>query len=194
MHELGNVQKTAQGTRALTPPGKEPPNPKQKTVTTKIEYDDAAAAVINSRQIQVNRYNDAPLLESLQAVTASKTKKIKATSQSSRFHIYSDPSKMRVKLANEIKAINSFEGFLLGVHEKIEKFSRHTQFGLEQILDVEKYKAELYESLELYKFTLRRIKAEAFKALQCQGNLGPQRVLQLLKETIAKQNTAVQVK
>ena len=46
---------------------------------------------------------------------------------------------------------------------------------------------------KLYKFTLRRIQADALKALRCQGNLGPQRVLHLLKETIAKENTADQV-
>lgn len=43
-----------------------------------------------------------------------------------------------------------------------------------------------------YKFTLKRIKAEALKTLRCQGNLGPQRVLHLLKETIAKHNTVRQ--
>jgi hypothetical protein len=58
----------------------------------------------------------------------------------------------------------------------------------EQVLDVEKYKAELYESLELYKFTLRLIMIDVQKALRGQSNLGPQRILHLFKDTIGKPN------
>ena len=97
-------------------------------------------------------------------------------------------------LRDEIKAINSFDGFMLGVHDKIEEFTEHTQFGLEQVLDVEQNMADLHESLELYKFTLKQIRAEALKTLRCQGNLGPQRVLHLLRESVSKPKTAEQVK
>jgi len=177
MHELGNVQYAVQDMRALKPPRNETPALTQKTakITTAddeatVVDDNAVAAVINPRH----------------------TQDILPTSDSSTFSVYSEPSEYVKRLRSEIKAINSYDGFLLGVHDEIEKFTKHTQFGLEQILDVEKYKAELYESLELYKFTLRRIQADALKALRCQGNLGPQRVLHLLKETIAKENTADQ--
>jgi len=167
MHELGNVQHAAQGTRALTPPRNELPDPTQKTAKIKIADDDAAAAVFESRH----------------------SIDILPTSENSTFSIYSESSEYVKWLGNEIKEINAYDGFLLGIHDKIEKFKKHTQFTLEQILDVEEYKAKLYENLELYKFTLIRIRAEALKALRCQGNLGPRRVLRLLKETIGRRDT-----
>ena len=198
MHELGNVQYAAQGTRALKPPRKELPDLKQETVSITIADNDAAAAVIcnplQTKNVQQDgQYADAVLSASRPTETESRTKAITATSESSEYQVYSDPSKLRVKLADEIKAINSYDGFLLGVYNKIEKFSKHTQFGLEQVLDVEQHKGKFYETLELYKFTLKRIKAEALKTLRCQGNLGPQRVLHLLKDTIANQNADGQI-
>jgi hypothetical protein len=171
MHGLGNVQRAVQGMRALKPPRNETPDLKQKTAKKTTADNEATEAVINSWHTQDSH----------------------STSENTPFSVYSEPSEYVRWLRSEIEAINSFDGFLLGVHDKIEKFEKHTQFGLEQILDVEKHNAELYESLELYKFTLRRIQADALKALRCQGNLGPQRVLHLLKETIAKENTADQV-
>jgi hypothetical protein len=199
MHELGYVQCAAQGMRACKLPRHEMPDPKKETATIKIADDDSAAAVIRNQWHtqdirQDNQYTDALSLANRPTKTESLTKSIKAISGSSRFHVYSDPSKLRVKLASEIRAINAFNGFLLGVHDKIEKFPRHSRFGLEQVLDVEEYKLKLYEALELYQFTLIRIRAEALKALRCQGNLGPQRVLHLLKDSISKQNTARQAK
>ena len=197
MHELGNVQYAAQGARTLKPPRNEMPDPTQKTATIKIADDDAAAAVISNpwhiQDVQQdNQYPDAVFSASRPTETELRTNAIAATSESTRFHVYSEPSKLRVKLADEIKAIDAYDGFLLGVYDKIEKFSRHTEFGLEQVLDVEQRMGELYETLELYKFTLKRIRAEALDVLQCQGNLGPQRVLHLLEETIAKLNAAGQ--
>jgi len=194
MHELGNVQYAAQGTRTLKPPLNEMPDPTQKTTTIQIANDDAAVAVIrNPWQTQDaqkdSRYPDAVFSASRPTETEPGTKAITTPSdESSEYQVYSNPGKLQVKLADEIKAINAYDGFLLGVYDKIEKFSRHTEFGLEQVLDVEQRMGELYETLELYKFTLKQIRAEALDVLQCQGNLGPQRVLHLLKETIAKQN------
>ena len=172
MHELGNVQQTVQGMRALKPPRNELPDLIQKTAKKTIADDDAVAVDINPRHTQDNQ----------------------PTSESSTFSVYSDPSEYVKWLRSEIKAINAYDGFMLGVHDKIEKFTEHTQFGLEQILDVEKHNAELYENLELYKFTLSRIRTDAQKALRCQGNLGPQRVLQFLRESISRPMTAKQAK
>ena len=197
MHELGNVQHAAQCTRALKPPRNEMPDPTQKTATIKIADDDAAAAVIRNRWHtqdvqQDSQYTDALFSASRPTETKARNKAITATSESSRYHVYSEPGKLRVKLVNEIRAINAFDGFLLGVHNKIDKFPRHTWFGLEQVLDVERYKVKLYKALELYKFTLIRIKVEALKALRCQGNLGPQRALRLLNDSVSKPKTAEQ--
>ena len=172
MHGLGNVQHAVQGMRELKPPRNETPAPTQKTAK-KTSADNNAASVV---------------------VDAHHTKDIQPNFDSSTFSVYSEPSEYVKWLRNEIEAINSYDGFLLGVHDKIEKFEEHTQFGLEQILDVEEHNAKLYESLEIYKFTLKRIRADALKALRCQGNMGPQRVLRLLKDTIGELNTADQVK
>jgi len=195
MHELGNVQYAAQGTRALNRPRNELPDPTQKTAKVTIADDDAAAAVISdprhTQSIQLDsEYTYAQFSASLPIDAKDRTRAKMVSSESSRYHVYSEPGELRLKLADEIKAINSFDGFLLGVHDKIEKFPRRSQFDLKQILDIEKHTAELYETLELYKFTLRRIRAEAFKALRCQGNLGPQRALDLLKDNIAKLDAA----
>ena len=197
MHELGNVQYAAQGTRALTPPRNELPGPSQQKATIKIADDDAAATVIrNPRHIQNiqqdNEYTDALFSARRSIGTKARTRANPADSESSRFVVYSEPSKLRLKLAEEIKAIDAFDGFQLGVHDNIEKFPKNSEFILKQVLDVEKRMAEAHETLELYKFTLKRIRSEALKALRCQGNLGPQRVLLLLRETIAKEHTTKQ--
>ena len=197
MHELGNLQYAAPDMGALNTLRKELTGLIQKTAQIKIADDDAAAAVIrntrHTKDIQQDNQNaKAQFSASRPTETGPRTKEIMASSESSKYHVYSDPGELQIKLTKEIEAINSFDGFMLGVHDKIEKFSRHTEFGLEQVLDVEHRIAELHDTLELYKFTLKRIKAEALKALRCQGNLGPQRVLRLLKERIAKQNAAGQ--
>lgn len=199
MHELGNVQYAAQGTRALTPPRNELPGPSQKKAKIKIADDDAAAAVIRNpwyiQDIQQdNEYTDALFSASRQIETKARAKANPANSESSRFVVYSEPSKLRLKLAEEIREIDAFDGFQLGVHDNIEKFPKNSEFVLKQVLDVEKRMTKAHENLELYKFTLKRIRSEALKALRCQGNLGPQRVLRLLKDNIAKLNNAGQTK
>jgi len=172
MLELGNVQYAVQDIRALKPPRNELSVPAQKIAPKTVVNDSAASAVINSWRAQ----------------------DVTSTSDNPAFFVYSEASEYVKWLRREIGAINAYEGFLLGIHDKIEKFKKQTQFTLEQILDVEKHKAKLYESLELYKFTIRRIRADALKALRCQGNLGPQRALLLLKDTIRKLNAAEQTK
>lgn len=166
MHELGNVQHAVQGMRALEPSRIEMPDPTQKTATKTIQEHDALSAVHNSWHLR----------------------DILPTSENSMSSVYSEPSKYVKWLRNEIKKINAYDGFLLGIHDKIDKFEKHTRFTLKQILDVEKYNAELYDNLELYKFTLRRIQADALKVLRCQGNIDPQRVLHLLKNSNGKPN------
>jgi hypothetical protein len=125
-------------------------------------------------------------------MTESQIKANPANSESPTFVVYSNPSKLRLKIADEIKAINSFDGFLLGVHEKIEKFAKKSEFSLQQVLDVEKRMAEDHETLELYRFTLKRVREEAIRALRCQENIGPQRALRLLSESIEQKMIAGQ--
>jgi hypothetical protein len=195
MHELGNVQQAAQAARAFTPPRNELHGTPRETAKIIIADDDAAAAVIRDprhpQDLQKNNeYSYTLFSSSRQTETKAHTKAKPAASDSSRNVVYSNPGKLRVKLENDIKAINAYDGFLIGIYDKIEKFPKHSEFVLKQILDVEKRMAEVHEALELYKFTLKRIKEEALKAIRCQGKLGPQRVLHLLKDSIAKEIAA----
>jgi hypothetical protein len=92
-----------------------------------------------------------------------------------------------------IAAINSSDGFLIGVHQNIEKFREPTQFTAEQIPDVQQHMSELHATLELDKSSLQRIHEELLKALRGQANLETERVLRLLKDVVAEKNTAEQV-
>ncbi len=105
------------------------------------------------------------------------------TPESSEYPVYSDISELLTTVRDEIEAINSFEGFLLGVHEKIEKFTTHAEFDLEQILDVEKNMTQRNTTLEIGIFSLARVREQALKVLRCQEDLEPERVLHLLKDS-----------
>jgi hypothetical protein len=104
MHEFGNVQHAVQSMRALKPPRIEMPDPNQKTATKTIRENNALLAVLNSCHL----------------------KDILPTSENSTFSVYSEPSEYVKWLRNEIKKINAYDGFLPGVHDKIDKFEKHT--------------------------------------------------------------------
>jgi ferritin-like metal-binding protein YciE len=95
--------------------------------------------------------------------------------------VYSDASEKLVKLRKEIKAILSYDGFLLGVHDNIEEITEQTEFTLEQIPEVLDNIRERHKSLELDRFSLTRIHEEALKALRCQANASGERALKLLE-------------
>lgn len=61
-------------------------------------------------------------------------------------------------------------------------FSAGPEFGLNQIIDVEKKIRERDEFSELSVFSLARIRQEAMKALSCQGNIDPEKALFLLQD------------
>lgn len=58
------------------------------------------------------------------------------------------------------------------------------EFGLSQILDVEKKIRERDEFSELSVFSLARTRQEAMKALSCQGNLEPEKAALLLQDDV----------
>jgi hypothetical protein len=118
---------------------------------------------------------------------------ITSDAEGSGYSVHSDVSELLAALRDEIQAINSFEGFLLGVHDKIEKFTEQAEFGLEQILDIEQNMSKRNSTLEIGKFSLVRIHMERLKALRGQGNLESERVLRLLKDDVASPGTVQQV-
>jgi len=61
-------------------------------------------------------------------------------------------------------------------------FSSRPEFGLNQILNVEKNITEENAYSELAIFSLARIRQESMKALQCQGNIEPEKAFFLLQD------------
>ncbi|MHC4508395.1 MAG: hypothetical protein ACYTAO_05470 [Planctomycetota bacterium] len=113
-----------------------------------------------------------------------------ATSQN---RVFSDVSELLAHLREEISEIQSFEGFLLGVHEKIEEFRPQAEFDLDQLRDVEEHMAEVNSDLELGIFSLARVTEKALRALRCQENLESERALKLLEDDAKKPGVAGQV-
>jgi hypothetical protein len=95
------------------------------------------------------------------------------------------PKSIKIHLYRLLKAIvefssSKFPGRVFAETNSFLYFNRLIQI----LLDMP---TEDHETLELYRFTLRRVREEALRALRCQGNIGPQRALHLLRESIAKE-------
>ena len=106
--------------------------------------------------------------------------------------VYSEVSELLSRFRDEVKEIRSSDGFLIGVHEKIEQFSNQAEFKLKQVSDVANHMVDVNAALELGVFTLARIRENALKALRCQESPEPQRVLKLLEDDVNKPNAAEQ--
>jgi hypothetical protein len=100
--------------------------------------------------------------------------------------VYSDVSKLLARFKEEIEEIKSFDGFLLGVPDKIERFSPPAEFDLDQVQDVMQHMAEVTSKLELGVFSLARVREKALKALRCKDEPQPDRVLKLLEDDTKK--------
>jgi hypothetical protein len=103
-------------------------------------------------------------------------------------HVYSDVSELLAQFREEVEKIKSFDGFLLGVHDKIEQFKPPAEFDLDQVQDVEQHMAEVTSKLELGVFSLSRVREKALKALRSQDEPQPERVLKLLGDEPQKPN------
>ena len=93
---------------------------------------------------------------------------------------HTDVGQLLTTFTEELEQINAFDGFLLGVHEKIEQFTTPAEFGLNQVEDVEQNMTETNAKLELGLFSLARVREQAMRTLRCQ-DLEPGRVLFLLQ-------------
>jgi hypothetical protein len=105
---------------------------------------------------------------------------IMKVAEGSKHIIYADIGKMLEKIRKEIQAINSSEGFLFGVRDRIEEFAIYTELNLSQFLEMEQKTAEQDEISESARFSSSRIKQESQKALQFQANINHDRALKLL--------------
>lgn len=107
---------------------------------------------------------------------------IRRTAEKSAYPIYSEVSELVVKLRDEIKAVNSFDGFLIGVHDGIEEFAKYTELDIKRIMEFVQNIAHPGPSPQTRESVLARSRKQALAASQCQANLGPERVLHLLKD------------
>lgn len=113
------------------------------------------------------------------------TKPAKSDDEDSRAKVYNESSKLLRDIREAIEAIRAYDGFLLGVHDKIEEFKEQTEFSAEQIQDIQKNMTELNTSLEIGIFSLIRVHGEMLKELRGQEEgLDENKALQLLKDPI----------
>ena len=91
-----------------------------------------------------------------------------------------DPDALSKKIKREIQAIMDYDGFLLGVEEKIESSTTLMEFELQDVLEVEEHMTEKNMTLELAKFSLSRVLQDIHKALQGQANVSPAAAARLL--------------
>jgi len=117
---------------------------------------------------------------------------VRNNAESSAGAVYSDVSELLARLRKEIEEIRSFDGFLVGVHDKIEKFNEPVEFRGEQVQDVQQHMTEVNAKLELGIFSLARVREQALRALRGQQQPEPQRVLDLLKDDVTRPVTAEQ--
>ena len=87
------------------------------------------------------------------------------------------------KMKREIQAIMDYNGFLIGVEEKIESFTTLMAFELQDLLEVEEHMAQKNMTLELAKFTLARVLQDMRKALHGQAHVSPAAAAVLLIST-----------
>jgi len=111
---------------------------------------------------------------------------IKNNADMTERHVYSDVSELLARFKKEIGKIRSFDGFILGVHDKIERFSPPAEFDLDQVQDVMQHMADVTSRLELGVFSLARVREKALKALRSQDEPEPERVLKLLEDEAQK--------
>ncbi len=87
------------------------------------------------------------------------------------------------KIKREIQELLDYDGFLLGVEEKIDSFTTLMEFELQDVLKVEEYMAEKNMSLEVAKFSLARVLQDMRQALYSQANVSPAAAASLLINT-----------
>ncbi len=94
-----------------------------------------------------------------------------------------DVDTLAKKIKREIQELMDYDGFLIGVKEKIDSFTTLMVFELQDILEVEEYMAEKNMSLEVARFSLARVLQDMRKALYSQANVSPATAAALLINT-----------
>lgn len=105
---------------------------------------------------------------------------IMKVSEGSKNIIYAEVGEILKKIRDEIQAINSSEGHILDLRDRIEEFASFTESNLSNFMEAEQKTVEQDKVSELARFSSNRIKLQSQKALQFQANIDPDRALKLL--------------
>ena len=98
-----------------------------------------------------------------------------------KIQVYDTPGSMLQKFRESIEAIRNYDGFTLGVYEKIDQFPSLMQFKLKDFLKIEEQISQSEDTLEANTFTIHRIRQEVAKALKGQANIEPEKALTLIR-------------
>ncbi len=82
-----------------------------------------------------------------------------------------NPDTLFKEIKRQIQAILDYDGFLLGVEEKLQSARTLMAFELQDILEVEEHMARTNMTLELAKFSLARVLQDARLALASQAHV-----------------------
>ena len=170
MFELGNVLNTGYIAPAIDPTLNGTSNSAEATDSGNSEAE-VYAAVETSESLQL------------------RLQQTDETAEEPRYPVYSDASELVMKLREEIGAVNSFEGFLIGVHNKIEEFQKYLELDIKNIRGFVDRVTSTMGSAQRSESPPARASEGALAAWQSQANLEPDRVLALLKDA-AEQTTA----
>ena len=94
-----------------------------------------------------------------------------------------EPNTLFKKIKEQIQAILEYDGFLIGVEEKLESAATLMAFELHDILEVEQHMAKTNMTLEVAKYTLARVMENMRRALQGQAHVSPAEATVLLVNT-----------
>lgn len=99
-------------------------------------------------------------------------------------NVFGNSRSMIEKLVEAMEAIRAFDGFLIGVSQRIEKVTTHVQFELEEILDVVENIKERNRNLEIDFYSLTQMLDRAYEAMRSQANIEPETAVELLMDPI----------
>jgi DNA repair ATPase RecN len=99
-------------------------------------------------------------------------------------NVFGNSRSLVEKMVDAMEAIRAFDGFLIGVSQRIEKVATHVQFELAEILDVVENIKERNRNLEIDFFSLTQMLERAYEAMRGQANIEPETAVELLLDPI----------
>ncbi|UCC97029.1 MAG: hypothetical protein JSW66_14430 [Phycisphaerales bacterium] len=216
MGELGRISGTANGGAEATYPTRNGILRSAKAAPAKVPDDDAAAATIrNAHRPEVSGTSQnigfakrAPtrvemirdFLKGVEAKVAKLIELVKEVGSGSFSYqnLQQEAEALGAALANRWKQVpaafsqaqlDSGSPFSVAPSSSYSKAAAVMEFRLDRILEIERSLAERRALSQVDAFSLARVRERALKALRCQQNLEPERVLFLLQNDVLEPNT-----